>query len=76
MVIVGDAPFVSDSILDARAKARHPSNVRLERGGGGGAGQKPRRRLQKFVILQQKGVHPAVFFRHLCLGNVICTHKL
>lgn len=31
MIIVGDAPFVSDSILDARAKARHPSNVRVER---------------------------------------------
>lgn len=29
MVVVGDAPFVSDSILDARAKARHPSNVRV-----------------------------------------------
>lgn len=28
MVIVGDAPFVLDSIIDARAKARHPSNVR------------------------------------------------
>lgn len=31
MVIVGDAPFVSDSILDARAKARHPSSVRVEK---------------------------------------------
>ena len=31
MIIVGDAPFVCDSILDARAKARHPSNVRVER---------------------------------------------
>lgn len=29
MVVVGDAPFVSDSILDARAKARHPSHVRV-----------------------------------------------
>lgn len=29
MVVVGDAPFVSDSILDARAKARLPSNVRV-----------------------------------------------
>jgi len=28
MVIVGDAPFVLDSVIDARAKARHPSNVR------------------------------------------------
>lgn len=30
MVIVGDAPFVSDSILDARTKARYPSNVRVK----------------------------------------------
>ncbi|CAM9544399.1 unnamed protein product, partial [Hapterophycus canaliculatus] len=29
MVIVGDAPFVLDSILDARAKARHPSQSHL-----------------------------------------------
>lgn len=29
MVVVGDAPFVSDSILDARTKARHPSHVRV-----------------------------------------------
>eukprot|EP00752_Nemacystus_decipiens_P010481 g9338.t1 len=31
MIIVGDAPFVSNSILDARAKARHPSNAHLRR---------------------------------------------
>lgn len=31
MIIVGDSPFVSDSILDARAKARHPSNVRVKK---------------------------------------------
>ncbi|CAM9458255.1 unnamed protein product, partial [Ectocarpus sp. 13 AM-2016] len=31
MVVVGDAPFVSDSILDARAKARHPSHAHLRR---------------------------------------------
>ncbi|CAM9529272.1 unnamed protein product, partial [Laminaria digitata] len=31
MVIVGDTPFVTDSIHDARAKARYPSNTRLRR---------------------------------------------
>ncbi|CAM9986351.1 unnamed protein product, partial [Scytosiphon promiscuus] len=31
MIVVGDAPFVSDSILDARVKARHPSQAHLRR---------------------------------------------
>lgn len=39
MVAVCDAPFVTDSILDARAKARHPSKVR----GRGGTNQFGRR---------------------------------